>query len=145
MITPAASLSPEEISLSVSLGLWGGVFPVPAVTTFVTLTLTALLKVSATQKALAFTFNMLATPLQLLSMPSFILMRNYLFHEATCDPLTLLSTFNDPQVSIFTAFTNSAACLSAGAVVWAILGVPVVYLLTLCLTFLIQRRQHKKH
>lgn len=144
VIAPASELEANEVSLSVSIGLWGGVFPVPAVTTFVTMLLVALLRVSVTQKALAFTFNMLATPLQLLSMPSFILMGNYLFREATCDPMTLLSTFNDPKVSIFTALANSSACLCAGAVVWAILGVPVVYLLTLCLTYLIQRRQQTK-
>ena len=143
VITPAAELEAKEVSLSVTIGLWGGVFPVPAVTTFVTMLLVALLRVSAAQKALAFTFNMLATPLQLLSMPSFILMGNNLFHDATCDPMTLLSTFNDSEVSLFTALANSSACLCAGAVVWAILGVPVVILLTLCLTCLIQRRQQK--
>jgi hypothetical protein len=105
--------------------------------------LVAMLRVSATQKALAFTFNMLATPLQLLTMPSFILMGNVLFQKATCDPLTLLSTFNDPEVSIFTALSTSSACLCAGAVVWAILGVPVVYLLTALVTYLIEKRQQK--
>jgi hypothetical protein len=143
VITPAIDLEAEEFSLSVSIGLWGGVFPVPAVTTFVTMLLVAFLRLSVPQKALAFTFNMLATPLQLLSMPSFIIMSNYIFRSATCEPIALLSRFNDPEVSLYTAVVNSSACLCAGAVVWALLGVPVVYLITVCMTFLIQRRQQK--
>ena len=144
MITPASELEANEISLSVSIGLWGGVFPVPAVTTFATILLAAILRVSATQKALAFTFNMLATPLQLLSMPSFILMGNYFFQDsATCDPLTLLASFSDPKLSFFVAVGNSSACLCAGVAVWILLGIPVVYMVTKALTFLIIRRQQK--
>jgi len=143
VVTPAAELEAHEISLSVSIGLWGGVLPVPALTTVATILLAAILHVSSTQKALAFTFNMLATPLQLLTMPSFIIMGNYLFRDSTCDPLTLLATFSDPNVTFFTAIGNSSACLCAGAVVWAILGVPVVYLLTVSLAYLIRVRQEK--
>lgn len=143
VVTPAAELEVHEISLSVSIGLWGGVLPVPALTTVATLLMAAILQVSSAQKALAFTFNMLATPLQILTMPSFILMGNYLFRDSTCDPLTLLATFRDPNTTFFTAIGNSSACLCAGVVVWAILGVPVVSLLTISLAYLIRTRQEK--
>ena len=143
VITPAKELSSEEISLSVSVGLWGGVFPVPAVTTFITLVLVGILQLSVTQKALALTFNMLATPLQILNMPTFILLGSSFFNMSNCEPLTLLSTFKDPNVGFFSTLMNSSACLSAGVVAWAVLGVPMVYLATTIVTYLLKQRSRK--
>jgi hypothetical protein len=79
-----------------------GIFPVPAVTTVVTLFLLWVLPTnfSPAQKGLAIAFNLLVAPLQFLVMPFFVIVGGMLFNGLQCDPVSLMAKFQSPEVCI---------------------------------------------
>lgn len=69
IVKPFAALSYQERLFCAFVGLLGGCFPVPALTTIVTAFLCRLLRLSAPQVAAAMVVNLLSTPLELLLIP----------------------------------------------------------------------------
>lgn len=75
LVQPAKTLSPRDIGLSAAIGFYGGLFPVPAVSTGVTLAMCyGPLKSRYNPAMLSITlvFNALATPFQIICLPIFM-------------------------------------------------------------------------
>lgn len=64
LITPLSQLTMVEALWMVSVGVLGGVFPVPALTTGATLVLCTLCRIPLAQTSLAGTINLILTPIQ---------------------------------------------------------------------------------
>jgi hypothetical protein len=74
-IVPASTLRPQEVGLSLAVGIWGGIFPIPALSTFATVFLCSTVLFSMFNTAMttiALSVNLAVTPLQLLFMPIFL-------------------------------------------------------------------------
>lgn len=81
LIQPAKTLRPDDIGLAAAVGLYGGVFPVPAVSTGATLAMCygplrsryrSSSSSSAAMMSITLVLNLIATPFQLLLMPKFL-------------------------------------------------------------------------
>ena len=84
LIQPAKTLHPDDIGLAAAVGLYGGVFPVPAVSTGATLAMcygplrsryrnsSSSNNNSAAMMSITLVLNLIATPFQLLLMPKFL-------------------------------------------------------------------------
>lgn len=74
-VVPARSLSHTQIGLSLAVGIWGGIFPIPACSTFATVFLSSMILASffnAAMTTIAFSVNIAATPAQFMLIPSFL-------------------------------------------------------------------------
>ena len=100
IVMPVYAMDAGELGKCTSVGIWGGIFPVPAVTTVVTLFLLWVLpaKFTPAQKALAIAFNLLVAPLQFLVMPVFVIVGGMLANGLSCDPVSLMAKFQDSKV-----------------------------------------------
>lgn len=104
----------DQLGRCTSVGVWGGIFPVPAVTTVVTLFLLWALPTnfSPPEKGLAIAFNLLVAPLQFLVMPIFVIAGGALFSGLQCDPASLVAKFQSPEVCFWCGvlFCESIYC-----------------------------------
>lgn len=71
LLVPLRQLTLVEIVVSCGVGVLGGVFPIPMVTTVVTLLLAKVLHCNAPQVMLSTTANFICTPLQIVMIPVF--------------------------------------------------------------------------
>jgi hypothetical protein len=75
LIQPAKTLAPGDIGLAAAVGFYGGVFPVPAVSTGATLAMCygpLRARYNPAMLSITLVFNAIATPFQLLLMPTFM-------------------------------------------------------------------------
>ena len=84
LIQPARTLHPDDIGLAAAVGLYGGVFPVPAVSTGATLamcygplrsryrSISSSNNSATAMMSITLVLNVIATPFQLLLMPKFM-------------------------------------------------------------------------
>ena len=68
---PLAAMSSAERFLVVLVGVVGGIFPLPALTTIATLLLSVVLKFGSAQSAVAAVVNLLVTPIEFVLIPTF--------------------------------------------------------------------------
>lgn len=124
-------MSVEQRTQSIVVGAIGGIFPIPAVTTIVTVLLCTGLRLSAAQTAVATAINLACTPLQLALLPS-------LGWIAASVAGTDASTFTAENIGIsmregLMPFLSSMALLLVHAVAsWICIAITVV-LVTLTL------------
>lgn len=74
-VIPARSLSHSQIGLSLGVGLWGGIFPIPACSTFATVFLCSTVLVSlfnAAMTTITLSINFAVTPIQFMLIPVFL-------------------------------------------------------------------------
>lgn len=76
LVQPVKKMSKVDVFRSILLGFYGGLFPVPGVTTFAVIGLVAITKVlgvhiSAPALAFALTLNLMLTPLNIATLPVF--------------------------------------------------------------------------
>lgn len=68
---PLLQMSHSKRAAAASVGVVGGVFPIPALTTFATLFIVRLAALNAAQSAVAVAINIAASPLQIAFIPYF--------------------------------------------------------------------------
>lgn len=137
ILHPVTEMEAGQVGNCVSIGLWGGIFPIPGATTFAVLILCWILPVhfSAAMQTVAVAMNVLITPVQWAVFPLFIIYGSYFLEDATCDPVTIIAHFTNPKVSFLDTLRDSSACIAGGCLVWTALGVPVVIVLSTIISF----------
>lgn len=102
IIQPIRTLSPYDTGPSIAVGLYGGLFPVPGTTLFVTVILLYVVPVtfSTPMKGLVFAVNAMAFPLEILLLPYFIHAGSSFFNDLDCDPESLIIKFSDENTHI---------------------------------------------
>mmetsp|Transcript_24808 Transcript_24808/g.36589 ORF Transcript_24808/g.36589 Transcript_24808/m.36589 type:complete len:169 (+) Transcript_24808:34-540(+) len=128
ILEPASHMEISDILQCVAIGLWGGVFPIPGITTFATIALLfcSPFRVNGTMKAFSLAVNMLATPIQFAMMPLFLQLGNMLMPNMLCEPSVLMSKFRDSESSLIVSLGESSTCLSAAIFAWAAFGLTAV-------------------
>jgi hypothetical protein len=86
-------------------------------------------------KALSIAVNMLLSPFNYMSVPLFIYGGTFVLGGIKCDPITIFNKFQDPKISFLGAIGDSSSCIFGGVLVWALIGVPVVYLMTVFVSY----------
>ena len=128
LITPAKSLSASQVGLSLGVGFWGGVFPIPALSTFATLFLCSVIMTSAFNPAMttiAIAINLIATPLQIALMPLFMDLPSWYTPLPSCSVSDLLHSIrNEP---ILTTTRTFGSCMVWAVVAWVVLGPFVIF------------------
>ncbi len=74
-VVPARSLSHSQIGLALGVGLWGGIFPIPACSTFATVFLCSTILISMFNTAMttiSLSVNLAVTPVQFMLIPVFL-------------------------------------------------------------------------
>jgi hypothetical protein len=132
VLHPVTEMEAGQVGNCVSIGLWGGIFPIPGATTFAVLLMCWMLPVhfSAAMQTVAVASNVLITPVQWGVFPVFIMYGSYFLEDTACDPVTIIEQFADPKISFVASVRDSSACIAGGCLVWAALGVPVVIVLS---------------
>lgn len=102
IIEPIQTLSPSEAGPSIAVGLYGGLFPIPGTTIFVTLVLLYIVPktFSTPMKGLVFAVNAISFPLELLLLPYFIHTGSLFFDDLECDTESLIVKFYDKDTHI---------------------------------------------
>lgn len=123
LITPAKSLSGSEIGMATAIGFWGGVFPIPAMSTFATLGLCTTIFVSMFNPAMttiAVSINLAATPIQLMFMPIFMDLPSHFINVPSCSVSDLLvSIKQNPFLETLGTF---GWCMVWSILAWVVLA-----------------------
>lgn len=127
---PLAAMSAWDRATCLLVGVLGGLFPVPMVTTAVTVALCAMLGLSAVQSGVATAVNFALTPAQLFMIPVFAnLCAVVLRQPADFTVETVKSKLNEGFAAIV---TNAASMLVFASVTWALLcAIAIGFLLAL--------------
>lgn len=121
VVKPFTSLTVAECCLSAFVGLLGGCFPIPALTTIVTAFLCRLFDFSTAQVAAAMVVNMLSTPLELMLIPVFATTAAAVIGS---DASTFTSEFLMQTLSsggVMQLFEVASALLAHAVIAWTIL------------------------
>lgn len=121
--------------------------PAPGFTTIMTIFLVQVVvpwQFTAPMKALAVAVNMVISPIKYMALPLFIYAGTFILGGIKCDPVTIFKKFHDPKLSFLGAIDDSSSCIFGGILVWAILAIPMVYVLNYCIVFLTGPRDAKQ-
>jgi hypothetical protein len=131
IVKPTSKMETSDIGKCLSLGIWGGMFPCPGVTTLVVILLVFVLpnKFTPAMKAIAVAMKFVVSPLHYLMIPIFMTAGGFVFPGLECDPMHIVSKFVTADESFVLAIQESAACLGAGVVIWTLATVPAMLLL----------------
>ena len=128
LMTPARSLSGAQVGLSIGVGFWGGVFPIPAMSTFATLFLCSVILASAFNPAMstiAIAINLIVTPLQIALMPVFMDLPSWVTPLPSCSVSDLLHSIrNEPILNTTKTF---GSCMVWAVVAWVILAPFIIF------------------
>ena len=121
--------------------------PAPGFTTLMTLCLVQFVvpwQFTTAQKALAVAVNMLISPIKYMALPLFIYAGTFALGGIKCDPVTIFRKFHDPRMTFMTAIVESSSCIVGGILVWAVLAIPMVYIMNNVILFIATRRHPKE-
>jgi hypothetical protein len=123
IVTPARGLNGDQIALSVAVGIWGGVFPVPAMSTFATFGLTSFVFGALFNPAMitiAVSLNLAVTPVQVSLVPFFMGFRSFVGFNGTCNVSDLVESVK--TVPFLESIATFGTCLLWGVLFWALLA-----------------------
>ncbi len=140
LLHPITEMEAGQVGNCVSVGLWGGIFPIPGATSFIVLVMCWILPVhfSAAMQTVAVATNVLITPVQWGVFPIFIIYGSYFLEDTTCDPVAIISHFTNPKISFVETIQTSSACIGGGCLVWSALGVPFIILISTIIKYIVQ-------
>lgn len=123
---PLRSLSLRELLIAIIIGLLGGIFPVPLITTAVTLLLGHYISCSFPQKVFGTTVNMFCTPLQLALLPPLARLTGTLMQRD-------ISAFSSSALRValkggYISFASSCGLMILYATVsWFLIAIPITF------------------
>ncbi len=123
ILEPARTLTQYQFSLSAAVGIWGGIFPIPAMTTVATLIITSVIFVREFNPAMtgiALAVNFLLAPMQLLCMPLFLGIPSRIAGLPSCNFINFLEWFKTKK--IYQMFSSFGLCMLWAAITWAVLA-----------------------
>jgi hypothetical protein len=139
LLLPARSLTAFQIGLAVSVGLWGGIFPIPAMSTFSTLALCTILLSSlfnAAMTSLAIAVNVIVTPIQIMVMPLFMNLPSLVSSFGPCSVSELITSIQ--QKPILETCSTFGVCMTMAVIAWAALAVPAIFLIQFIVASLVR-------
>lgn len=128
LVLPLRQLSGLEVSVAVAIGVIGGVFPVPLVTSIVTLAVGWYVQCNAAEFVVGSTVNFFCTPIQLALLPSFARLMGAILQKET-------STFTayalkEAIAKGYASFLSSCIRMVAYATIaWFLVCIPVIIVL----------------
>lgn len=128
LVSPAKSLTGSQIGLASGVGFWGGVFPIPALSTFATVFLSSVLMASAFNPAMitiAIAINVIVTPVQLGLMPVFMDLASMVTNLPGCSVSDLLFSIRNEPIS--NTIKTFGSCMFWAVVAWAVLAPVVIF------------------
>ena len=130
VVHPITEMEAGQVGNCVSVGLWGGIFPIPGATTLAVLVMCWILPVhfSTAMQSVAVAMNVLITPVQWGVFPLFVIYGSYFLEDTVCDPVSIIEHFANPKMSFIATLQNSSACIAGGCLVWTAIGVPFIIL-----------------
>ncbi|KPA86716.1 hypothetical protein ABB37_00805 [Leptomonas pyrrhocoris] len=143
LLIPLRQLTGIEIFVAVAIGVVGGLFPVPLLTSLVTLLAGWYVHCNAAQLVFGSTVNLFCTPLQLALLPSFARLMGAITQGET-------STFTayalkEALAKGYASFLSSCGWMIAYAVVgWFLVFIPVVLVLRALQRCTTHREPHKE-
>ena len=122
VVRPLNDLSVAGKLVSVAFGTWFGIFPIPAVSTFLLLFTFNVLRLrkadfNKAQMTLATAVNLLMTPLMFLLLPIWLAIGSFFFRLEECSASDIIPAFSNSVVHAVMQFTG---CLTAAAASWVI-------------------------
>lgn len=139
LVTPAQALSPVQIGLAVAIGLWGGIFPIPGLSTFATLAFCTIIlrgMFNGAMTSLAVGVNVIVTPFQVALLPVFLQLPSQIYASASCSVTDLLESIHtNPILETCSTF---GVCLLKGVIAWLILAAPAVLVVRVCVASLVR-------
>ena len=144
LILPAQSLTPSQVGLTTAVGVYGGIFPIPACSTFAALALCSVIFRSSfnpTMTTLALSLNLAATPFQLMMMPVFMDMPSRLWSGPKCDVSGLLTSVRENPIS--ETVSTFGSCLVWATLVWLLFAPIFILVVRHLIAFVIGIRKVK--
>lgn len=143
LIVPASTLNGYSIGWSVSVGFWGGIFPIPSMSTFATLALTSIIFGSIFTPAMttiAVSINVAATPVQFFLLPFFMGLKSYIGYEDACSVSDLFESIRTK--SIFETGAKFGVCMLCAVFFWALLAPFAILVTRLAISSLIRIKKN---
>lgn len=144
LLIPLRQLSGLEIAVAVAIGIIGGVFPVPLVTSLVTLFVGWCLRCSAAELVVGSSVNLFCTPLQFALLPSFARLTGTLRGEDTT--AYTAAALRAALSAGYVAFLQSCGRMIVYATLaWCFVFLPVVFVLRHVQRYAAHRVQQREH
>lgn len=143
VLVPLSQLTWAEVLVAVSVGVLGGIFPVPFVTSLATLVIGYYLRCTATELVLASTINFFCTPLQFALLPSLAHLAGFLT-QAEVDAFTAHALHESLRVDYTTFLRSCGRMIFYAAVGWFFVAIPIVMILRSAQRCILHRHVHKE-
>ena len=143
LITPAKLLSSFQIGLAVAVGVWGGIFPIPAMSTFATLAFCTTIMRSmftAAMTTISITINLIVTPIQLMAMPFFMNLPSKLTGASPCSVGDLVTSIQTkPFLETCSTF---GLCMIWAVLAWTVLSPVSIFVIRLLVATVVRTSKH---
>ena len=145
LIVPAKSLNGAQLGLAAGVGFWGGIFPIPALSTFATIGLCSMILSSMFNPAMttiAISLNLAVTPLQLMFMPVFLDLPSRIAGLPTCSVSDLVHSIkNNPLLETCGTF---GLCMIWATIAWALLAPLTIYWIRFLVSQILGRKSSRR-
>ncbi|EAN96566.1 hypothetical protein, conserved [Trypanosoma cruzi] len=126
LVVPCRDLNFSCLMVALSAGIIGGVFPVPLLTSIVTLIICRVLRCRALEATLATTVNLLLAPLELFLVVPFACMAAFVLGGDTSQ-FTTAAIYHSAKLGFFDFLQTSFSLLMYSCLCWMALAVPLLY------------------
>ncbi|KAK7201146.1 hypothetical protein NESM_000175600 [Novymonas esmeraldas] len=142
LLLPLRQLSWEEVLVAIAVGVLGGIFPVPLVTSLVTLAIGYYVRCSAAELVLGSTANFFCTPLQFALLP---LLARFMGNVArvNVDAFTAAALRESLSAGYTTFLTSTGRMLCYATMGWFLFAIPAVVVLRFAQNGITRRQLHK--
>jgi hypothetical protein len=140
IVKPSIAASAHQIGLSVAVGIWGGIFPVPAMATAVTVFLCTIVLFkffNSGMTTIAVALNVLLTPIQLVCMPLFMDLPHRILGFPACSVESFMYHMNNrPFMETIRTF---GSCMIWAVVTWSVLALPLIFIVAVTVGRVVQK------
>lgn len=143
LLIPLRQLTALEIAVAIAIGVVGGVFPVPLVTSFITLLTGWCVRCSAAELVVGSTVNLFCTPLQIALLPSFARLAGSLTREdTTAFTAAALKEAIGKGIGVF--LRSCGWMIAYATLAWCIIFIPLIFALRALQRYASHHAQHKE-
>ncbi len=121
LIRPLQLMTWRQRGMAIIVGLVGGLFPVPMVTSLVCAIVCLFLRLSAPQAAVATVMNLLLTPLQIILIPGFASLAAFVTGADASD-FTLTAIYHAKEGGLLAVLTSATSLLLHAVGSWLVLS-----------------------
>ncbi|GET89377.1 hypothetical protein, conserved [Leishmania tarentolae] len=143
VVVPLSHLTWREVVVAVSVGILGGIFPVPFVTPFITLLVGYYIRCTTTEVVLASTINLFCTPLQLALLPSLARLAGFLL-QADVETFTAHALHESLKVGKTVFLSSCGRMMLYATVGWLFVAIPTVIVLRSLQQCILHDHMHKE-